>query len=318
MTIPWTPLGDLAGSQLRAAPLILTALMLDRPTRDRLVIFDPTSVHLIRPLVAVEDLAPWHVGMAGRWVIAIPHHEDATVQRFTALMRHLDGLAAPPTLRKGATAQRDADAVEHAKATSGDDPAQAPWWLLDPATATSPAAPRIIVGGDPPVVAWDDGPGLISGPAQVVASADPSWLALLGSPLGHTLLAECGGDLANFPVPVAPAPVVANLGALALSAANLARQLDELERAVLKRLLADFGPPGVGAGPLLRRWWSLDFEGLRAAVLSELRNDIPERFRATWAQIHADEQATHQQARLRLAKLEEVIAGQVQGLYDVS
>lgn len=317
----WQPLGALAGVDLQTAAPRLAALSVDRATRNRLVIFDPASVQFLQPLIRPSDLRPWHTTAAADWVIALSHAAAAQAHQFRALIQHLATLT-PMSVDPGALPHGMVGfvppnvAIQNPKPPSQNSMPEAsgPWWALDPALVVPPAAPRIIVGYDPLVVAWDEGTALISGPAQLIARAEPYWLALLASPQGRQLLAA-DGDLAAFPIPEAPAPVQAGLAGLALSAASLAAQLYSLEQAVLLRLLADFGPPGVKAGPQLQRWWELDFAALHAAVRSELRNDIPERFRATWAQVHADEQATHQRASARLAEIEASLEGQIQGLY---
>ncbi len=288
------PLRDLAAGRIGPAlPAALTAaLRLTRAERDRLVIFDPALAPLIRPLSDADDLAPWHVGATGRWIIAVPASRAADLPaRHPQLARHLASLPAPPA---GAPAQ--------------------PWWALPAAWERPPEAPRIIIGGA--LVAWDEATGLVGGAATVIAAADPYWLAVLASAVGRSLLAA-GVAVEDVPIPDAPGPARANLAGLALSAAMLATRRDELERAVTRRLVADFGPPGAQPGPRLRRWWELSFAELHAAVNEELHNDIPERYRPTWAEIHADEQATHADASARLADLERAIDTQVAALFGV-
>jgi len=288
------PLRDLAAGRIGPAlPAALTAaLRLTRAERDRLVIFDPAVAPLIRPLSDADDLAPWHVGATGRWIIAVPASRAADLPaRHPQLARHLASLPAPPA---GAPAQ--------------------PWWALPAAWERPPEAPRIIIGGA--LVAWDEATGLVGGAATVIAAADPYWLAVLASAVGRSLLAA-GVAVEDMPIPDAPGPARANLAGLALSAAMLATRRDELERAVTRRLVADFGPPGAQPGPRLRRWWELSFAELHAAVNEELHNDIPERYRPTWAEIHADEQATHADASARLADLERAIDTQVAALFGV-
>lgn len=288
-------LGSLAGAAL--VPGLdgahAAALCVDRATRDRLVIFDPPSAPLLRPLVAAADVALWHRTSAGRWIVAVPRGRAAEIERHPALARHLSALSAP--------------------AGAGGDP----WWALADEQAAPALAPRLIIAGAPPVVAWDDSAAMVGGPAAVVASADPYWLGLLGSRVGRAMLAA-PQPVAAFPVPEAPGPARAGLAGLALSAAALASQIAELRGAVLRRLVADFGPPGVAPGPILSRWWELDFAQLHQAVRAELRNDIPERFRATWAQIHADEQAAHAAAAARLAALEAAVDAQALAAYGLS
>jgi hypothetical protein len=256
------------------------------------VIFDPPTASLIRPFAPASAVTPWHVDAADRWVVAVPTALAASVERYQALARHLAALKAP------AGAQGS------------------PWWALSERQAAPPPPPRIVVSGNPPAVAWDDSAALIGGPATIIAAADPFWLGLLGSQVGRALLAT-GLPAADVPIPDAPGPARSGIAGLALSAADLAGRIAALRRAVLRRLVADFGPPGVYPGPLLSRWWTLDFDQLHRAVLSELRNDIPERFRPTWAQIHADERATHDQAAARLAELERAIDVQARALYGL-
>ena len=289
-----TPLGDLAPGAVAPAldPALAGSLAVDRATRDRLVIFDPASAPLLRPLVAADDVAPWHVGATDRWILAVPAGRAADVARHQAIARHLGGLAPP--------------------AAAG----ASPWWALPDTLAAPAPPPRIIVAAEPPTVAWDETVALVAGPATVVAPAEPYWLGLLGSRVGRLMLAA-GAPVAAIPIPEAPGPARANLEGLALSAAALAAQLDALRRAVLRRLVADFGPPGVYPGPLLSRWWTLEFVQLHRAVRAELRNDIPERYRPTWAQIHADERATHDEAAERLAGLQAAIDAQALALYGL-
>ncbi|MFQ3660889.1 MAG: hypothetical protein SNJ69_00700 [Chloroflexaceae bacterium] len=288
------PLRELAARRISPAlPAALTAaLRLTRAERDRLVIFDPTVAPLIRPLSDTQDLARWHVGAAGRWLIAVPASRAADLPvRHPHLAGYLATLPAPPAAA----------------------PAQ-PWWVLPADREQPPEAPRIIVSGT--LVAWDDTTGPVGGSATVIAAADPYWLALLASVVGRALLAT-GLAVEDMPIPDAPGPARANLVGLALSAATLAARRDELERAVIRRLVADFGPPGIQPGPRLRRWWELSFDELHAAVNEELHNDIPERYRPTWAEIHADERATHADASARLADLERAIDTQVAALFEV-
>ncbi len=289
------PLANLAPE--RSGPALAAklarALGIERAERDRLVIFEPAVAPLIRPLIDAADVAPWHVAASGRWIIAVPAARAVDLaQHHPNLARQLAALPAPAALPT---------AVQ-------------PWWAL-PDGAEQPAAPpRLIVAGQH--VAWDETQALVGGPATVIAGAEPYWLALMASAVGRLLLAE--GEVARFPIPDAPGPARASLAGLALSAANLAAQRAALEQAVIKRLVADFGPPGVPPGPRLRRWWELSFAELVAAINAELRNDLPPRYRPTWAEIHADQQATHAEASARLVELEQAIDAQAATLFGLS
>lgn len=289
------PLADLAPGRISAAlaAKLTHTLGLERAERDQLVIFEPAVAPLIRPLIEAADVAPWHVAATGRWIIAVPGARAADLaERHPNLARRLAALPAPA-------------------ATPG---AAGPWWALPDGAEQPWAAPRIIVAGQH--VAWDETQALVGGPATVIASAEPYWLALMASTIGRRLLAE--GEVARFPIPDAPGPARASLAGLALSAASLAAQRTELEQAVTRRLVADFGPPGVPSGPRLRRWWELSFAELVTAINAELGNDLPARYRPTWAEIHADQQATHAEASARLIELEQAIDAQAATLFGLS
>ncbi|NCC34973.1 MAG: hypothetical protein EOM24_23625 [Chloroflexia bacterium] len=274
-------------------PALAASLSIDRATRDRLVIFDPASAPLLRPLIRAEAVLPWRVRAEQRWIIAIPESQAATIRQYTALARHLDSLTPPWQEANAAT----------------------PWWVLPDDALRPVLAPRILVREDEATVAWDDTTALIAGPTQIIADADPFWLAWLGSATGQAALRK-GISLAALQIPEVPGPTQGNLAGLALEAAHLASQIDELEAAVLRRILADFGPPGRQPGPRLLRWWLLDFEHLHEAVLDELRNDIPERYRPTWEQIHHDQRTTHEKASARLGTIIEAINTQVAALVE--
>lgn len=305
------PAPPVAGADLSPAP----AFILDRPTRDRLVIFDPASAPLIRPLVGAAELRPWHAAPAGRWAVAIPagytaglapaSDEEAAfaalAARHPALARHLRPHAAAARAREG----------------RGDF-----WWELAPAPLAA-AGPRVLLG--PGAAAWDDSGALVAAPLLGLPGAEPYLLALLwalasgaNTTQARRLTAVPAGDLGDLlqlPIPEAPEPQRASLGGLALSAANLAAQLAEHERAVLRRLLADFAPPGAAPTPRLARWWELSFDELRAELRDILRNDIPDRFRPTWEQIHAQQRADRADAAAQIARIEAAIDSQVAALF---
>ncbi|NJN18429.1 MAG: hypothetical protein HC822_20340 [Oscillochloris sp.] len=257
-------------------------LLVDRAERNRLVIFDPTSVALLRPVIVAEDVYAWFCAPADRWAIVI--RPDYSRDLSTLNARH-------PALAR------------HISAAGLADPAQ--WEVAAPIL---PPGPRIILAPQG-AAAWDAGTALVAAPAHVIPAAEPHWLAFLRNnrrELDHS------GDATKRPaIPPLPAPTRANLDGLVLSVSNLARQRAELEQAVLRRLLADFAPPGVGPSGQLAHWWELDFDALREEVLTALQNDIPQRFRATWRQIHHDQRNIHADATARIQALEAAITAQV-------
>ncbi|NCC35537.1 MAG: hypothetical protein EOM24_26525, partial [Chloroflexia bacterium] len=126
-------------------PALAASISIDRAARDRLVIFDPASAPLLRPMIRAEAVLPWRVRAEQRWIIAIPASQAATIQQYTALARHLDSLT---PLREEAGAAN-------------------PWWALPDEVVRPVAAPRILVREDEATVAWDETTALIAGPTQI-------------------------------------------------------------------------------------------------------------------------------------------------------
>lgn len=313
--------------------------VIDRAARDRLVIFDPACAPLIRPLILAADLRPWHVAEADRWLIAIPPDLDGPqlAQRHPALGKQLAS-------RQQATGNRQQAGQGGPTLEAGGDPASAMPPSTQPLTLAPLPAPRILIalpphgrsgpppGGDlygqstlrpngalPPnadsvVVAWDASTGLVSAAIVALGAARPLDLAVLGSAAGRARLAAGAApeQAARELLPAElPGPAREHLAGLALSLANLSRERHRLERRVLRRLLADFAPPGAAPTPRLEHWWALTFDELRAELADSLRNDIPERYRPTWAEGHAEQRRLHQQAGAQIAALEEALAQQI-------
>lgn len=258
--------------------------VIDRATRDRLVIFDPSSAPLIRPLILAADLRPWSVAAADRWLITLPATlaGPQLAQRHPALARQLEPMGA------GA---------------------------LEPSPA--PAPRLLITPGPSPVVAWDSSAALAAAPIGLISRAAPLWLALLGSREGRRRLAD-GADPAQIVGALLPAdlpgPAREHLAGLGLSLAALSRERHRIEALLLKQLLADFAPPGAVPGARLGRWWELEFAELRAELAQTMRGDIPERYRPAWAERHHEQRRLHQGASAQIAAAEAALDRQVEGL----
>lgn len=286
-----------------------TALVLSRAERNKMVIFDPGCVALIRPLILPADLRPWHVAPADRWLVTIP--AGYTAQTFGPLADESTAWAAFAARHPALARQLEPHAAALAARPARGDY----WWELLP--RPSEPTPRILIApGKPPIVAWDESGAEVAAPVAILAPATPLQLAILGSRYAARIAGSGGvAGLLELPLPALPAPTEASLSGLALSLATLSRQRTELEQAALRRLMADFGPPGATPNPRLEHWWELTFEELRAELNAHLRNDIPERYRPTWAEIHTDHQATRAEATHRITALEEALEAQVEAVF---
>jgi hypothetical protein len=249
-----------------APPLLYgETLTLTRIERDRLVIFDPHCAPLIRPLLRVDDLLPWHTPVGAHWVIVAP-----ATGLPPRLAQHLDAVAPP------------------------DAPAS--WWAM---AQTEQPKPRLLIrSGTMPRVSWDLSNAVIAAPMLRIAPADPFQLALLGSQRGLAGLqaADPTEHLARLAAIDVPTPTREHLGALALQRVEWARTQQQSDADYARRLLADFGPPGASLSLRLEHWWELHVQELFEALEVDLRNGVPTEFQPFYAQRHVEALA----ARIRL------------------
>lgn len=297
------PLIDLLDGQIGRG--ILTgadeALILDKPTRDRLVILEPRYAPLLRRVLCAADLHPWHQQDPMRYLL-LP--QEADLERHAPLRAYLEPLRARLERR---------------------DPAGRRWFEpldVPPLALLTPAR-----------LAWARGPDLRCSlvPAGPLLSADcgfaltdsPFLLGLLGSRLARQLLALLAPDtlpdpVARLPVPEAAPQTQALVGRLALALSAGARERYELEQGVRLRILRDFGPPGAVLSPALHAWWSLDDTAFRAELRWALNNDIPERVREPWLVWLAEQRQAHTDARAALDRLAAQLDATVDELFGLA
>lgn len=309
------PLREIAGPPRRGVgPLPTARLIVDKATRDQMVIFDPQTAPLLRRIVRGADIYPWRCDTP-RYLLALPAGWTAATFGDGSLTQAWDLLAERyPLIQQRLAPYRPTR--------------QQPWWelsthdlaLFDHPQLVWPSSsmrPRFALTTAGQVA----GPGVchVSGSSFLlgILMSRPAWLALSSySPAGHTyrLWPALVGKL---PVPEATEPQRAAIGALAQRIAELSRERAGLERDGTRRLLRDFGPPGATPGPRLERWWNLDFAALRAELAARFGGDIPPRFRDAREAEHATASLRHAALSDTLALAEETLNTRVATLYGL-
>ena len=317
------PLGELTNAQIYPglhAPLD-AAFIVDKATRDRMAIFDPTCARLMRRMLRANDIEPWSHEEASTYVITLPpgwiaatfgtglSEEQAWAQfanRHPALTKHLLPWAA------------QARSEQH-----GDY-----WWELSPQPA--------LAALDQPKIIW---PLRSSAPRFAMAAAHewlderccftpfdaPPLLGMLNSRAlwfaathGQHDDQELSPDVVmRLPIPDAPDDAFDAIGALAQQISVEADARHAIQRIVRRRVLADFGPPGSRLSQPLIYWWTLDFAGLLAEVNRTLGNDIPFRYRDEWRAWFEQQRAAHKGHTAAMARLGAELNERVYALFGL-
>lgn len=312
------PLAEIVGPPQRGiGPLPTARLIVDKATRDRIVIFDPSLAPYLRRVVRTADVHPWYCE-APRSLIVLP--PEWTAATFGA---NIDAAQAWVRL-----AERCLPLHQHLAPAAAFYPPDETWWELSIRDATLFAQPRII---------WS-----VASVAQRFALTEPDWLAgpgtchapgslfLLGILMSRlawlALAVECRMGrvyrltperVGRLPIPDAPETERTAVETLAQRIVTLTRERVLLEKQFTQRLVKDFSPPGATPGTRLERWWELEFDALRAEIAARFGGDIPARFREQWAAQHADAVARRVALSETIALAEDALNVRVERVYGV-
>lgn len=287
------PLGTITGGALYdGLPLdARSPLVLDKPTRDRIVIRDPTSAPLVRRVLAADELHAWFAAPT-RFLIALPHGWtaatiDANLDEDTAWGAFTTRY---PALAKQLQPHAD---------TLRAQPHGAYWWELPPYPVERFTLPALAWTHDTAlrVAPLPTGAYLLDGITFTTAPT-AYLLGVLGSAtLSQAAQANGGAQAeraAHMPIPQASSEAQAYIGALAEQLVAQASTRVALEQMVSARILHDLAPAGATAGPVLEQWWALDFAGLLAELARRFNSDVPYRYRETWAAWLATQRLAHE------------------------
>ncbi len=309
------PLSDLVGVPQRGIGRLVTArLLVDKATRDQIVLFEPALAPFLRRIVRGVDIHPWYcepsrylVMLPSGWIAGADARAEQAweylAQRCPPLHRHL----APAATRKTCDVA---------------------WWEFPNCDLTPFVQARIVwpAASVTQRYALTD-PGCLVGPGACHIPASLFLLGVLMSRLGWLAVTAMGRvgrvyrlapeQIGRIPIPEVTDNERAAIEALVQRIVDLTRERVALERQFTRRLLRDFGPPGATPDARLEHWWELDFAALRQAVAARFGGDIPARFREQWQAQHADAVVRHAALSDARALAEATMDARVALLYGV-
>lgn len=318
MRVAGRPLAEVSGLPQRGVgPLPTARLIVDKATRDRIVIFDPSLAPYLRRVVRTVDVHSWCCE-APRSLIVLP--PEWTAATFGA---NIDAAQAWERL-----AERCPPLHQHLVPAAASYPPDETWWELSIRDVTLFAQPRIIWSiasvaqrfalTEP---GWLAGPGTCHAPGSLfllgVLMSRLAWLALTDECRMGRVYRLTPERVGRLPIPDAPETERTAVETLAQRIVTLTRERVLLERQFTQRLVKDFGPPGATPGARLERWWELEFDALRAEIAKRFGGDIPARFREQWAAQHADAVARRVALSDAIALAEDTLNVRVERVYGV-
>lgn len=276
--------------------------ILDKATRDRLVLLDMHLAPLIRRYVALDDIERAVVHDSQRFLLALPAGwTQRTCNTQTAGQQAWQCIAdyAPALSRH--LALHVADRPHH----------DSYWWELD-ADTDLPAPHQQCVTwriDGTKVIFAQTAPGMVSAAPWFVAT-QPWLVALLNSTAIQRWLNRADGTNRQAPASVAQLPVPVTLAKhtefaqLATQQHELAQRRLALSHAGVQALVRNFAPLGAKVTAPIRNWMNHDFERLRKALRGAFHNDIPERHWAEWQQWLDAAQFEYQQTTKQLQQID--------------
>lgn len=290
------------------------AFVVDRATRDRLIVEDPKSADLLKPFLEGKDLKKWRIEPQDLWLIYIPKNR-IDIDAYPAIKRHL--LPFRDKLEKRATKQA--------------------WFELQQAQeayAPKMSAPKLIYGhfSPEPLFSYDPDGFYSNDKSYIVPTGDWFALALLNSSALWWLLSRLapavrGGFhevrvqyVETLPIPSPDADTRTRLFALANSAQRAAEARRDLQAGFRRRVLTDLVPGGTTAKltTKLADWSALDFKAFYDEVKKQFKQPIPLAERDAWqTRFEADKQRA-QELTAEITLCERAIDAEVYRLFDLT
>lgn len=308
-------LKDVYGSPGRGIVSGLTeAFVIDRPTRDRLIIEDSRSTELLKPFIEGKDAKKWRVESRDLWLIYIPKN-TLDIDDYPAIKSYL--LPFKEKLERRATKQawfelQQAQAA-YVSAFEGEKIIYAEMALHSPFSInTSQLYPNNKI--------------------YFIESNDPFLLGLLNSRILWFLLSSIttvlrGGYLELFsqyvetvPIPEATDEQQREIAALAEACQQLAEQRYRIEERMCRRIASDLCPPEREAklSQKLQAWWQLSFADFRAELKKCFKAEIPPKERDDWEDLLQERTQQVKDLTAQLAVKEAALNQAVYALFDLT
>ncbi len=328
------PLADLVAGQMYRGLLtgLNEAFIIDQATRDRLVVADPQSAALLKPILGGEDLRPWYQENEGWWLILLP--DGWTTATFGA---GLDEATAWQQF-SGRHPALAAYLVPYAAAARQRQDKGHYWWELRSCDYYNAFEQSKIFWPDIgkfPRFSYDTTGYYLTNTGYILPTAEGwllgylasrcAWFALsqiavgLGERAGLPRYRLTDQYMRQLPVPHPDAPTRAKLEALAQDLTTQARARHLLHRDTQQRIYEDLGGKRRPLNQKLTAWWDLaDLAALRAEAKKAFRLDIPLAERTAWGQYLTDQQAAHLRLTANIVRLETDLNTAVYGLFGLT
>ena len=265
------------------APTPRAVFVLDKSTRDRIVLLDPTLGPCFRRYIGSEDIQRYACSQSSKFLLTLP--SGWTVSTCNASAVGVDAWQA--------IADRYPALARHLALHVADRPKSTiHWWELDDGAIVPPRDRSVLTMEWNRSVLWFARmpSGYVSAASWIDSDAD--WLLgfLNSIPLQRHIQAArqanprwTYADIDYLPVPDI---LTTDRDVRELSAQNYrlhAQRLQLVDDGLLA-LVRAFAPLGAIPTPALQRWIELDFAGLCKAVTKAFKNDIPARVHPEWQQ----------------------------------
>ena len=308
-------LKDVYGSPLYGIKTGLNeAFVVDRVTRNRLILQDPKSEDILKPFLEGKDLKRWRAEPRDLWIIYIPKNV-IDIENYPAIKGHL--LPFKGQLEDRATKQE--------------------WFELQQAQAAYVPdfeGAKIIYGefSGSNIFSIDQAAHYLNNKCYFIPKKDDALTALLNSGVFRFFIeAQSVAMRGNFPqlhsqyVELFPIPRIASD-----ERDGLSRRAETCQRATQSRLdrqsafrrrIPDLCPPDrePKLNGKLHDWWELaDFAAFRAAVKTQFKTDIPLKERAEWEAYFNTEKAEVARLTAEIERNEAEINAIVYRLFDLT
>lgn len=276
--------------QAGVTPTPKVAFVLDKATRDRLLLLDTTLAPYLRRYLSSDDIERYAVHDEARFLLALP----------AGWTRTLDAHA-PPHDAWHTLAEHAPALARHLAIPATERPHSHYWWEMDDRTQLPARHQRIVTWRIHRSQLWftQTEPGFVSAAAWFVS--DNLWQVglLNSSPMQRWLNRATIKSHRDVPAVVDALPVPKTLVAdpelerLAQHATETNQARLNTTRAGVQALVRAFAPLGAKVPAYLYEWHTLDFAHLQAALRRAFQGDIPERHQAEWRQWLTTGQAQH-------------------------
>lgn len=279
------PLADILGHGVLPgiAPAPRAAFVLEKATRDRIVLLEPTLAPIFRRYIGSEDVQRYACAPSSKYVLTLPAGWTmATCGARAAGVAGWDAIAdVHPALAR------------HLALPVADRPKNDTfWWELPAGTVIPPRDRAVLTLEWNRTVLWCARTPVGAVTAADWIDTDADWLLgyLNALPVQRVIASARTANprwtcaaLDTLPVPVLLIDD-ASLRELAAQNALLHQERLTLLHDGLQTLIRNFAPLGAVPTPALQRWVELDFTALNKALAKAFRNDIPAAVHPQWQQ----------------------------------